>query len=194
MNRLRGPEGACRSAQHEGTSAGALWRADLRKVDVSRVLTPMTTLDVDSVQAVESGVYAFPWTRGNFIDSLAAGYEAELLRTSGDERLVGYFVAMVGADEMHLLNITVAPFAQRQGHARFMLAQLAARCRRVGAQALWLEVRESNAGARAAYHRLGFAERGLRPGYYPAAQGKRESAVVMSLPVDARAKADDALE
>ena len=156
----------------------------------------MTAADVDAVRAIESGVYAFAWTRGNFIDSLAAGYVAELLRIGGDGRLLGYFVAMAGADEMHLLNITVAPTAQRQGHARFMLARLIVRCRRVGARRLWLEVRVGNGGARAAYQRLGFGEMGVRPGYYPAAHGLRESAVVMSLPIDPRAESetDHALE
>ena len=164
----------------------ALWRTPPSSVDADaeRILRPMTTADVDAVRQIESGVYAFPWTRGNFIDSLASGYAAELLCIGADERMLGYYVAMAGADEMHLLNITVAPTDQRQGHARFMLARLIGRCRRVGARKLWLEVRESNAGARTAYRRLGFVEAGVRPGYYPAAHGQRESAVVMSLAID----------
>ena len=67
-------------------------------------------------------------------------------------------------------------------------------CLQVGAGSLWLEVRAGNSGARAAYRRLGFAESGVRPDYYPAAHGQRESAVVMSLRVDPPAKAVDALE
>jgi ribosomal-protein-alanine N-acetyltransferase len=155
-------------------------------------LSTMTTADLDAVMAVETRVYPFPWSRGNFVDSLSAGYIARLLRRRGDPALLGYFVAMEGADEMHLLNITVAVAAQRQGHARSMIGQLVERCRRDGARRLWLEVRESNAGARAAYRRLGFVERGLRPGYYPAPQGSRESAVVMSLPI--ASGTDDALD
>jgi ribosomal-protein-alanine N-acetyltransferase len=151
--------------------------------DESRLLLPMTPVDVDAVLAIEAGVYAFPWTRGNFIDSLAAGYDARLLRVGADRLLQGYFVAMTGVDEMHLLNITVAAPAQRQGHARFMLDELVRRCRELRLGRLWLEARESNAVARAAYRRLGFAEVGVRPGYYPAARGRRETAVVMSLEV-----------
>jgi dihydroxyacid dehydratase/phosphogluconate dehydratase len=67
-------------------------------------------------------------------------------------------------------------------------------CRRAGAERLWLEVRESNAGARAAYARLGFRPMGVRPGYYPAARGQRESAVVMSLDIDLREGPGDALD
>ena len=49
---------------------------------------------------------------------------------------------------------------------------------------LWLEVRQSNAAARAIYLRLGFVQVGVRKGYYPAALGRREDAVVMSLQID----------
>jgi len=158
------------------------------------VLVPMTVADLDAVMALETRVYAFPWTRGNFVDSLAAGYLARLLRAAGDARLLGYCVAMLGAGEMHLLNITVAPAHRRVGHARRLLAALIDDCRRAGAGCLWLEVRESNAGARAAYARLGFRPMGVRPGYYPAAHGTRESAVVMSLDIDLRERPRDALD
>src|SRR5688572_3345900 len=72
----------------------------------SPVLVPMTAADVDAVMALETHVYPFPWTRGNFIDSLAAGYVAEVLRDRREGRLLGYFVALAGVDELHLLNIT----------------------------------------------------------------------------------------
>ncbi len=157
-------------------------------------LWPMTVGDLDAVMAIEVDVYPFPWTRGNFIDSLAAGYEAWLLRADDDRRVIGYFVAMAGADEMHLLNITIATAVQRRGHARRMLAHLLERCRELGGERLWLEVRESNATARGAYERLGFAAQGVRPGYYPAPHGRRESAVVMSLEIGAATGDGDALD
>ena len=68
-------------------------------------LRPMRLDDLDAVLAVERSTYSFPWTRGNFIDSLASGYLAELL-LDDSARLIGYFVAMVGVDEMHLLNLS----------------------------------------------------------------------------------------
>jgi ribosomal-protein-alanine N-acetyltransferase len=153
-------------------------RADAR----TEVLRPMTVASLDGVMAVEEQVYPFPWTRGNFLDSLAAGYTAWTLnRVEGE--LVGYCVAMFGADEMHLLNITVVPAFRRRGHARRLLAELVGACRANGAQRLWLEVRVSNEGAREAYRRLGFVQAGLRKGYYPAPKGSREDALVMSLDV-----------
>ena len=82
-------------------------------------LTPNT---LDWLMQVEQQAYSHPWTRGNFLDALASGYETRLLR-QGDE-LLGYFVAMRGVDETHLLNLTVAPAHQRQGWARRLLDRL----------------------------------------------------------------------
>ncbi|AKJ27613.1 ribosomal protein S18-alanine N-acetyltransferase [Caldimonas brevitalea] len=141
----------------------------------------MTVASLREVLPVEQAAYEFPWTRGNFIDSLHAGYDAQLLMRD-DGTLIGYFVAMAGVDEMHLLNLTVTPSFQRQGHALRLLDALCdlARSER-GAHQLWLEVRVSNLRARAVYDRYGFRSVGLRRGYYPAAAGRREDAIVMSL-------------
>ena len=147
-------------------------------------LRPMTVAALDDVLPLEDAVYPFPWTRGNFVDSLAAGYTAWTL-SGADGVLVGYCVAMMGVDEMHLLNITVAPAARRQGHARRLLAGLAQLCRERAAGRLWLEGRESNVEARGTYRHLGFAEVGRRKGYYPAPEGRREDAIVMSLDIAA---------
>ena len=147
-------------------------------------LHPMTTAQLDAVMAIEVSAYPFPWTRGNFIDSLAAGHPAWLLQDRAGSPL-GYFIAMTGVEEMHLLNITVAPAAQRQGHARALMAALVEHARAGGARQLWLEVRLSNAVARAVYERLGFVQVGVRKGYYPAAFGLREDAIVMSLLIEA---------
>ena len=176
----------------------ALWRADAQPDDAGRrdvgVLLPMTAAQLDAVMAIEAAAYAFPWSRGNFIDSLAAGHPAQVLQGARGEML-GYYVAMVGVGEMHLLNITVAPLAQGRGHARVLLQTLIAQCRVQRASSLWLEVRAGNDRARAMYRHFGFTQVGLRKGYYPAAFGRREDAIVMSLKPDATAaEANDALE
>jgi len=143
----------------------------------------MTPAWLDAVLRVEQSAYSQPWTQGNFLDSLNAGYQAQLLTAGNapDARLLGYFVAMKGVDEVHLLNITVAPEHQRQGWARVMLDGLALWSRAQGAQWLWLEVRVSNARAKAVYECYGFRHVGTRRNYYPAGASAREDAVVMSL-------------
>ena len=133
---------------------------------------------------------SFPWTRGNFVDSLAAGYAAHVLRM-GDGELCAYCVAMAGVQEMHLLNLTVAPAWQHRGLARRLLDALVADCRAADGAWLWLEVRESNQRAREVYRRYGFEQVGWRRAYYPAAAGQREDACVMRLLVGG---APDALD
>jgi ribosomal-protein-alanine N-acetyltransferase len=144
----------------------------------------MMVRDIDAVLDIEVRAYSFPWTRGNFIDSLVAGYAAEVLHVidAGRVELAGYFVAMPGVDELHLLNITVAADWQGRGLGEGLLQAVAALGTRRGLPLLFLEVRESNHRARALYRRFGFDEVGLRRGYYPAAQG-REDAIVMRLPL-----------
>ena len=139
---------------------------------------PMTESRLGEVVAIERRAYAHPWTRGNFADSLRSGYQAQLL-CAGDV-VMGYFVAMQGVDEVHLLNITVDPRHQGQGWGRVMLDALALWSRAQGAQWLWLEVRRSNLRAQQVYTRYGYRRVGERRNYYPADHG-REDAIVMSL-------------
>jgi ribosomal-protein-alanine N-acetyltransferase len=155
------------------------------------LLRAMGVGDLDAVVAIERRAYAFPWTRGNFVDSLAAGYLAELLQ-GPDGDVVGYYLAMPAVDELHLLNLTVAPAWQRRGLARRLLDVLEQRCRERGLRAIWLEVRASNARARAVYARRGYVEAGQRRGYYPAGPAGREDAVLMRL--DVAARGPDALD
>jgi len=138
---------------------------------------PMTQARLDEVLAIENSAYAHPWTRGNFADSLRSGYQGQLL--CAGETVLGYFIAMKGVDEVHLLNITVAPAYQGQGWGRVMLDALALWSRGQGAQWLWLEVRTSNRRALEVYQRYGYRRVGERKGYYPAHDG-REDAIVMS--------------
>ena len=137
--------------------------------------------DLDALMEVEQRAYPHPWTRVNFTNSLASGYQIQLLQ--GGNQLLGYFVAMLGVDEAHLLNITVAPEFQGQGWALVLLDALALWARGQGAQWLWLEVRMSNQRARAVYERYGFRPVGERKRYYPASDGQREDAIVMSKPL-----------
>ncbi len=134
---------------------------------------------VDRVLRLEQEVYAHPWSRSNFEDSLKSGYQAQLLMA--DDTLLGYFVAMKGVEEVHLLNITVAPEHQRQGWARVMLDALALWARGRHAEWLWLEVRIGNLRAIEVYEAHGFRRVGQRKNYYPAVAGQREDALVMSL-------------
>lgn len=149
---------------------------------------PLTALWLDEVMQIEQQAYAHPWSRANFTDSIQTGYQMQVLTLSGastaeKQPILGYFVAMKGFEEVHLLNITVAPEHQGRGWARAMLEALAVWSRGQAAQWLWLEVRASNTRALKVYKDHGFNLVSVRQDYYPAgpkANG-REDAIVMSL-------------
>jgi ribosomal-protein-alanine N-acetyltransferase len=146
--------------------------------DPSACFVPLLPAHLDAVLAVEQLAYAHPWQRSHFSDCLASGYQAQGL-LAGDV-LLGYFVAMKGFEEVHLLNITVAPAYQRQGWAQLMLEALTVWARGQGAGWLWLEVRSGNSRAIHVYQAHGFRYVGRRKQYYPASDGQREDALVMS--------------
>lgn len=147
--------------------------------DIEARFEALSLQHLDTLLEVEAAAYTHPWTRGNFIDAMAAGYQTQLLM-AGDT-LIGYFVAMRGVDEIHLLNITVAPTFRHQGWARVMLDALAVWSRGQQAQWLWLEVRASNSRAQQIYKAHGYHVVGERKRYYPAHADQREDAIVMSL-------------
>lgn len=137
----------------------------------------MTADDLDAVAAAEQRTYAFPWTRGNFSDSLAVGHGAWLALEHG--QMIGYAVMMQVLDEVHLLNITVLPELQRKGRGSELLQHLFGLARMRSATRMLLEVRPDNNSGQALYKRHGFLEIGRRRDYYPAHQG-REDAIVMA--------------
>lgn len=143
-------------------------------------LRPMTEADLPAVLAIENAIYAFPWTPGNFRDSLAAGYSCSIYVRDGE--LIGYAVVVLAADEAHLLNLSIAAASQRQGYGSQLLRSVCERIRGDGARRVFLEVRPSNLAALRLYERHGFRRVGLRRAYYPD-QGGREDALVFSLPL-----------
>jgi len=141
---------------------------------LQREFMPMGEADIDAVTAIEQRAHPFPWTRGNFVDSLKAGHSAWVVRDGG--RLVGYGVLMMTVDEAELLDITVAPECQRRGLGGILLGHLFEVARSHGATRMLLEVRPGNESGLALYRRFGFAEVGRRRAYY---HGK-EDAIVMA--------------
>ncbi|RMX05042.1 ribosomal-protein-alanine N-acetyltransferase [Corticibacter populi] len=154
----------------------------------------MGLADLDAVMVLEQASHSHPWTRGNFSDSLKGGFHIPLL-LRGDV-LLGYFVAMPGVDEVHLLNVTVAPGLRRQGLGRVLMAALEWWARRLPALQIWLEVRRSNGAAQALYRDIGYEEVAWRRNYYPLDGQQREDALVMRklLPYDAPDDVPDAYQ
>ena len=166
------------SAASGQASSAAHVRRDPERLQIRR----MCPEDLDEVMSIEQAVYPFPWSRGNFSDSLLAGHDAWRFDDESG-RMIGYAVLMWAPDEIHLLNLSVAGACQGRGLGERLLRWLAEEAHRRGAPALLLEVRPSNPVALRLYERVGMSRIGLRRGYYPSTGRRREDAVVMRCPL-----------
>jgi len=142
-------------------------------------LVPLDEERLDALLRIEQSVYSNPWSRGNFLDAIKHNNWCYLLMH--ESTLVGYFVAMMGFQEVHLLNITVAKDHQGQGLGLYLLENVKTLSKAVQAQWIWLEVRVSNTRAIEVYQTFGFQRVGERKNYYPLRPGIREDAMIMSL-------------
>jgi ribosomal-protein-alanine N-acetyltransferase len=138
----------------------------------------MRATDLPVVADLERSLYEFPWSLGNFRDSLEAGYECWV--ACDGPRAVGYAILMVALDEAHLLNIAVAPGWQNRGIGRAFLQFMLGVARDARCEIVYLEVRPSNVAARHLYREAGFQQIAIRPSYYPA-RGGREDALFLGI-------------
>ncbi len=121
-----------------------------------------------------------PW-EADFIETLLGQPGTfGLLAVDGGEPL-GFALARVVAEDSEILAIGVLPAARRGGLGRRLVRVVCDDVQRRGATALFLEVAEDNAAARALYAHSGFAQVGRRPGYYIRSQGRVAALVLRRL-------------
>ncbi|MEM9208283.1 MAG: ribosomal protein S18-alanine N-acetyltransferase [Pseudomonadota bacterium] len=142
----------------------------------------MTYDDLASVSDIERRSYDFPWSHGVFRDCLLAGYVCLVLDRGN--HVIGYSILSVAAAEAHILNLCVDPGYRSLGYGERLLNEVIDRARYAEVEAIFLEVRPSNANALALYRKKGFRKIAKRPAYYQAKQG-REDADVLSLQIRA---------
>ncbi len=138
----------------------------------------MLLTDLDAVVAIEREVFLFPWTRGNFSDSIDSGYQCLVLEQDG--HLFGYGVMIIGPEEAHLLTLSITAGSQRKGWGESLLRHFIHVAKEQRARSMFLDVRESNRAAARLYERIGFKQIAKRKDYYPA-MGGREDSLVMEL-------------
>lgn len=144
-------------------------------------LREMTEADIPEVMRIERSIYPWPWTAGNFSDSIGSHYYCQVAEIDG--MTAGYAVVMLAPGEAHLLTVGIAQPFQRRGWGAVLLNRLLEMAGHAGMERMLLEVRPSNTAALALYRKCGFSRIGLRPGYYPADNGSREDAIVMERPL-----------
>ncbi len=135
-------------------------------MSVFSYLKTMNESDLSMVHDIEQSAYDFPWSLQGFEKSLDQGLN--YLFCNEQDSILGYCCILPVLDEAHILNICVSPKFQRQGIARDAFTEILQRLKDSEFKVFLLEVRESNAKARALYQSLGFTEDGVRKGYYRA--------------------------
>jgi ribosomal-protein-alanine N-acetyltransferase len=123
-----------------------------------------------------------PWTDGEFEQLLAQdtvfGF-AGLETGRGSAGPVGFVLARLAAGEAEILTVAVARSHRRLGLGWQLMDAVLRQLHAERAEALFLEVDETNAPAIALYRRLGFREVGKRPSYYQTPGKGRSAALVM---------------
>lgn len=144
---------------------------------------PFTAADLDAVIAIEKKSFSDPWNRAMFASELH-NRDYNFGRAAVDEEsgeVAGYcFFWIVPGDEVQISNIAVHPERRRQGIAQLLLDEAIREGRARQAVSVSLEVRESNAPARAFYAKMGFSEVGRRPKYY---QKPKEDALILRVKI-----------
>jgi [ribosomal protein S18]-alanine N-acetyltransferase len=149
-------------------------------------IRPARPADLEGLLALErEAVSAAHWGRAEYERLLspppgADGSARLALVAEEEETPLAFLIARDLGVEWELENMAVASVARRRGLGSLLVGELTRRARACGAQAVFLEVRQSNAAARAFYEKSGFLPTGRRPGYY---DGPREDALVYRLPV-----------
>ncbi len=116
------------------------------------------------MHAIEQAAFSDPWSTRDFRECVAS--DVVFLVAAMADGVAGYVIAQDAADEAEILNLAVAPAQHRGGIGRALVERALATLAGRGARRVFLEVRESNAAARALYAALGFEEVGRRPKYY----------------------------
>jgi len=145
---------------------------------------PCRVEDIPQLLQMEQAAQPTPWIEQVFLDLYHSRSTAITVAESSDKETIGFAVLQAVRDEASLLNIVIAPSRQGQGIGQQLLEYLIDGLRRAGqVQQLFLEVRVSNFAAISLYLACGFSEVGERRGYYANANGSREDALVMALPI-----------
>jgi ribosomal-protein-alanine N-acetyltransferase len=147
-----------------------------KEPEAGPLLRPMEPSDLPAAMEVDSLCLPRPWSEAVWREELESPLGLYLLLEERGE-IFGQIGVRHVLDELHITTLAVRPERRRQGHARTLVG--AALAAFPGARRVHLEVRPSNAAARALYEALGFATTGLRRRYYG-----DEDALLMTLDLE----------
>ena len=143
-------------------------------------LIPLAHEHLGQAAEIERLCFSDPWSEKMLAEHLANPCSLTLAAVGDTGRLLGYVGLLAGVDEGDITNVAVRPDCRRQGVAAALLDALEAQGKERELAFLTLEVRQSNAPARALYEKLGYLQAGLRRNYY---ENPREDAIIMTKPL-----------
>ena len=139
-------------------------------------IRPMTIEDCEQVAQIEAASFSVPWSLRAFTETVnKENFRYFVAEESGE--ILGYCGFLFVLDEAEIPNVCVKDSARCRGIGKQMMTVLIEEAKKLGMAMLYLEVRESNAPARALYQSLGFEENGIRKNFY---EHPVEHAVLMS--------------
>lgn len=139
-------------------------------------IRPMTIQDCEQVAQIEAASFSVPWSLRAFTETVnKENFRYFVAEESGE--ILGYCGFLFVLDEAEIPNVCVKASARCRGIGKQMMTVLIEEAKKLGMAMLYLEVRESNAPARALYQSLGFEENGIRKNFY---EHPVEHAVLMS--------------
>ncbi|PBB33371.1 N-acetyltransferase [Mesorhizobium sp. M1A.F.Ca.IN.020.06.1.1] len=145
-------------------------------------LEPLTVADSAAVAVLHREDFVRPWTDGEFAALLEQdtvfGYAARETG-QGAKPPVGFVLARLAAGEGEILTVAVARAHRCQGLGWQLIDAVLRELHAQRAEALFLEVDETNTPAIALYRRLGFRQVGQRPNYYRSTEHGPTGALVM---------------
>ncbi len=133
--------------------------------------------DMDELMEIENRSFSLPWSRSSY-EELWPLDSIEIWIAKAGSEMLGYYLIQSVGDEAELHTFAVKPEHRRRGIGRMLLDHMMGKAREKGARNIYLQVRPSNAPARALYDKLGFKPVGLRKRYY---RDNDEDALVMRL-------------
>ena len=137
----------------------------------------MVAEDIPDVVAIEATAFYDAWNSGMLLNELENELTTYVVMEQ-EGRLVGYAGFWLVAGEAQVTRVAVAEAERGQGLGTRLTAAMVNKAWELGAEAVTLEVRESNLAAQKAYLTCGFASEGIRPNYY---EDNHENAVIMWL-------------
>ncbi|TDR87163.1 GNAT family N-acetyltransferase [Enterovirga rhinocerotis] len=158
-----------------------LARLGLGRADEIPRVEALSVAHADRLAAIHGAAFARPWSAFDFEGFLAdRSVHADGLFYGRARQPAGFVLSRLTLDEAEILSVALDAAARGRGHSRLLLVQHLQALAHAGAARVHLEVEEGNAPAFALYRRLGFAQSGLRPGYYARPDGSRATAVSMT--------------